>query len=296
MGFDYAKVNFGLINQTYPTDASPPAHSGPRTQWQRFARYVKKLNKDALDNVTYYGTPAWRCYWSKLEGNGTAVWADAKLTPDGVAQALKANAFWASQMKNEGMPAPQSFYTSPLSRCLATADLTFSGLQLPAGRPFVPIIKEFLREGVHIYTSARRASAAAIREAYPIFQFEPGFPEGLDPLWNGTFGEDESALRARSKIALDEIFTEDEATWVSITSHSDEITGLLSVLGHRPFGLSTGQIIPVLVKAERTYHAYPSTTIRSWQSEATCTRPPITSIPAVGCVCSGEPTATPTPK
>ena len=85
---------------------------------------------------------------------------------------------------------------------------------------------------------------------------------------------------------MDEIFTEDSNTVLSITSHSGEIASILTALGHRSFSLNTGQIIPVLVKAQKQYQAYPFTTIQAWTSLATCTSPPITSLANGGCVCS----------
>jgi broad specificity phosphatase PhoE len=234
---------------------------------------------------SYYGTPAWNCYYSLLDGNGTVVWADALLTPSGVAQAVKANNFWRTQLEKEGMPAPQSYYTSPLSRCLVTANLTFSALPLPASRPFTPTVKEFFREGISIHTCDRRRSKSYIHDLFPTYKFEDGFTE-TDELWNGVTGEESSAQFARSKIALDEVFTEDEGTWLSVTSHSGEIARVLSVLGHRVWGLGTGQAVPVLVRAERVARAYPTRTIGAWTSAVTCAGPPVTST-AGGCVCSG---------
>jgi hypothetical protein len=48
------------------------------------------------------------------------------------------------------------------------------------------------------------------------------------------------------------------------------------VLGHQPFGLSTGQVIPVLVKAE-TIEAKPVVTATlPWTTISTCsTQPPL---------------------
>lgn len=40
------------------------------------------------------------------------------------------------------IPAPQSYYVSPLNRCLKTAQITFSGLGMPGTSPFRPVIKE----------------------------------------------------------------------------------------------------------------------------------------------------------
>ncbi|KAH8900989.1 phosphoglycerate mutase-like protein [Thozetella sp. PMI_491] len=301
--FDYAANNFGLINRTYPTDGVAEKCGG-KTQWQKFAYYVKDLNRQSSDDIayklmflarhgegwhnaaeTYYGTPAWNCYWSELDGNGTAVWSDASLTANGVAQANKANRFWEAQLATQKMPAPESYYTSPLTRCLLTANITFGNLSLPAARPFVPTVKEFLREGISIHTCDRRSNATYIRNLFPSWPLEPSFSE-TDPLWSGVLGESSSSQAARSKIVLDELFIEDDKTFLSITSHSGEIASILGVLGHRSFSLSTGQIIPVLVRAKREYQAYPTATIQSWTSLATCTAPPVTSLATGGCVCS----------
>lgn len=81
-------------------------------------------------------------YWSLQPGNGTTNWTDASLTPIGVQQAEVAHDFWKRQLAEEKMPAPETYYVSPLDRALATADITFSGLDLPPSRQFIPEIKE----------------------------------------------------------------------------------------------------------------------------------------------------------
>lgn len=309
-------VSFGLLNRTYPTDSSYGGNFQNQTQWQRFSAYIDALNANSSDDVafkvlflarhgegyhnaaeSFYGTPAWNCFWAEEEGNATVNWRDALLTSDGIAQAQKANAFWKTQITTVGLPAPESYYTSPLRRCLYTANITFGGLSLPTDRPFTPTIKEFFREGISIHTCDSRSNRTHISSLFPTWEFEPGFPE-QDPYWNGVTGEDSSSQAARSKIVLDQVFSEDDATWVSVTSHSGEISTILSVLGHRAFRLATGQAIPVLVKAERQYQAYPSSTVAGWTSRATCTAPPVTSLATGGCVCSGATaaaTATATP-
>lgn len=70
------------------------------------------------------------------------IWADAHLTEQGVAQAETANRFWAKEIEEQLIPTAQTYYTSPLTRCLDTANITFSGLKLPARHPFVPTVKE----------------------------------------------------------------------------------------------------------------------------------------------------------
>ncbi|KAK5992115.1 putative phosphoglycerate mutase [Cladobotryum mycophilum] len=311
-GFDYsatphqAQWNFGLVNRTYPTDDKfDPQHT--KTQWQRFERWVKYLNSNCrkCEKATYkvfffgrhgegyhnvaesfYGTPAWNCYWAELNSNGTSTWADALLTDNGFAQASKANAYYKSRFEQEGLPYFESYYSSPLRRCIQTANTTFATLDLPHTHPFEPTIKELFREGISIHTCDHRSTKTEIHGFAPAFKFEAGFSE-QDELWRGNVGEGETSAHqmARSKVALDDVFTHDNGTWISVSSHSGEIGSLLTVLNHQPFGLATGQIIPVLVKAE-IVEPLPTTTYASFTHEATCTSPPVTSVAGQGCVCS----------
>ncbi|KAI1648953.1 phosphoglycerate mutase-like protein [Daldinia loculata] len=302
--FDYTETNYGLINRSYPTDGVfDPKRM--KTQWERFTYYVDSLNGDCDGSTqykvlfmarhgegyhntaeSYYGTPAWNCYWGPLEGNGTAIWRDAQLTEAGIAQCTKANNFWKRALAVEKIPAPQSYYSSPLIRSATTANLTFNGLEVPVDRPFAPTIKEFLREGISMRTCDERSNKTYIQTLLPAFRFEDGFTED-DELWKGYEGETSEAQIKRTKIVLDDIFSSDDSTWISITSHSGQIRANLQVLGHIEFSLSTGQAIPALVKAVTLREVEPSTTtIESWIAEATCSLPPVTSISGQGCVCS----------
>ncbi|OAA56786.1 Histidine phosphatase superfamily, clade-1 [Cordyceps fumosorosea ARSEF 2679] len=312
--FDYAEHNLGLIDRSYSTDKNYNS-DGSKTQWQRFARWVSYLNKSCRKDSTvrykvlvmgrhgqgyhnaaesYYGTPAWNCYWAELDGNGTSVWADPQLTPQGITEAAKASAFYRTRYEELGMPYFESYYSSPLTRCIQTAHRTFANLSLPAtAAPFAPVIKELFRESVSIHTCDRRSSKTHIRGIAPQCTFEDGFTEE-DELWRGTEGETSAGQKARNKVVLDDVFTHDANTWISITSHSGEIASLLDVLGHRKFGLQTGQIIPVLVKAEIVDAPTTTSSIVSFTPEATCNSPPVTSIAGQGCICTAS--ATPTPQ
>jgi len=262
---------------------------------------LKHLNSDAAANTaykllfigrhgegyhnaaqTYYGTPAWNCYWSQQTGNSTNSWQDADLTPNGVAQALKANTFWSHEISAQKIQTPESFYVSPLTRCLKTANLTFNGLGLDN---FVPTIKEYIREGISTHTCDHRGNATYIKSLFPTWHIEPTFSE-TDNLWNGITEESSSAQDYRSKIALDQIFASDDAQVISITTHSGETSSLLRVLGHRSFSLVTGAVIPVLVRAERVKVAEGATTTTvPWDAGLWCTNgPPLAS--STACVCS----------
>ena len=153
-------------------------------------------------------------------------WADAHLTEAGIAQALKANTFWASQISTQKIPVPESYYSSPLTRCLDTANLTFSNLPLPGSHPFIPTIKELFREVIGVHTCDRRSSKSFIRERYPEWKFEEGFKEE-DPLWSASERESDEAMDVRSRRALDDVFESDGNTWISISSHSGEIGSIL---------------------------------------------------------------------
>ncbi|KAK5153777.1 hypothetical protein LTR04_006166 [Oleoguttula sp. CCFEE 6159] len=267
-GFDYndPDLNFGLINRAYDTDTSFDV-SRQKTQWQRFERYVSDLNFESPKNTQYkilfmgrhgegyhnvaeryYGTAEWDRYWSKLEGNGTVTWADAHLTDIGIEQAKTANAFWKRGIREWGIPVPEKYYTSPLDRCLATAQYTFEGLELPADRPFVPEVKELLREVIGVHTCDRRSSRTYIESHYPAYKIEDGLTED-DELYSPTHREITEEQVTRLRELLNDVFTHDKNTWISFTSHSGAIAALLEALGHRKFRLPTGGVIPVLVKA-----------------------------------------------
>lgn len=199
---------------------------------------------------SFYGTKAWDDYWSKLEGNGTVIWADAHLTDVGKGQVLQAHDFMAEQISGNKMPAPQTYYVSPLYRCLQTANLTFARLNLPHDRPFQPVIKELLREENGEHTCDRRSSRTVIQRAFPGWTFEPGFSE-TDQLWRADHRETHDEHDARTRIFLTELFARDRSTYVSLTSHSGAIASKLRVIGHREFRLATGGMIPALVRATR---------------------------------------------
>ena len=82
-----------------------------------------------------------KCYWSIQDGDETGSWVDARLTDLGIAQAELAHRTWEKQIET-GIPAPESYYVSPLNRCLATASITFKGLKMPLTDPFQPLVKE----------------------------------------------------------------------------------------------------------------------------------------------------------
>ncbi|KAK3671297.1 putative phosphoglycerate mutase pmu1 [Recurvomyces mirabilis] len=300
--FDYTATNFGLINQTYSGTTSSTANL---TQWQQFQAQVAALNAAAPLNTvykvlfmgrhgegyhnaaeTFYGTPAWNCYWAELNGNATATWYDADLTPNGINQAIIAHNFWQHEIAVQKIPQPQSYYSSPLTRCLKTTNLTFNGIPTPEYYPFVPTVKELLREGISIHTCDHRRNRTYIHNLFSTWDVSD--LGEYDTIWNGVSAETNDAQDARSKKVLDSIFGTDDHTWLSITSHSGEIGSILRVVGHRSFSLNTGAVIPVLVKAQ-FLPSGPAPSSPAYTVSTHCANPPVTSIASLaqGCVCSG---------
>ncbi|KAH0542062.1 hypothetical protein FGG08_003527 [Glutinoglossum americanum] len=117
-----------------------------------------------------------------------------------------------------------------------------------------------LRETIGVHTCDRRSSKTYIHENYPGYTFEQGFTEN-DELWVPDLRESDSAQTKRSQELLDDIFSNDGSTFISFSSHGGEIGALLKAINHRPFGLVTGAVIPVLVKADVLNAKPPSTMI-----------------------------------
>ena len=245
-----------------------------------------------------------QCYWSELNGNGTANWNDVDLTPTGQEQARTAHRFWQKLIDEQRIHTPDRYYVSPLTRCLRTARLTFQGLRLPkhAAR-FQPVVLENLREGVSIHTCDHRSNKTYIKREFPEVRIEPGFTE-CDELWNGVTSETPDAQDARSLTVLDQLWNgdifgkhwghrrDDDDLFISITSHSGEIASLLRVLKHREFRLQTGGVLPVLVKTEKFWPPTKVTT-EAWTVDPHCTEPPVTSHSVCVCPSAAAPVTTP---
>ncbi|KAG9204390.1 hypothetical protein G6514_000846 [Epicoccum nigrum] len=264
--FDFKKQNFGLIDRNYPTDSA----STEGRIWPRFERYIRSLASSTPPGTSLkvlflgrhgqgehnvaeakYGTRAWDCYWSYLDGADGLMWSDARLTRAGEQQALDVHALWEAQLAL-GLPPPDRCIVSPLTRTVQTADLSFRNLSLPAGKQYRPYVKELLREALGVHTCDRRSSLAHLRTEHPHLAFEPGFSDP-DVLWQPDYREPSSARRYRLATLLDEVFAEsgEEDVFLSLTSHSGAIASMLEVLGHRKFALETGGVIPVVVRAEK---------------------------------------------
>ncbi len=159
------------------------------------------------------------------------------------------HALWSAQLP-QGIPLPETYYVSPMTRTIETADATFQSLALPQDKQYRPLIKENLREVMGVHTCDKRSTRTHLEQAFPHLEFEKGFSDA-DELWQADYREPKSARRYRLGSLLDDIFAHDDGVFVSLTAHSGAIASILEVVGHRGFALETGGVIPVFVKAER---------------------------------------------
>lgn len=121
----YFWVDTVKVGTTWPSQSTERQHG----------TYVSPWDPGGLD------THPLKEYYSKLDEHDGMIFLDATLTDKGRQQARTAEQTWRRALSN-GLKAPESYYVSPLDRCLETSQITFSGLDLPADRPFLPIVRE----------------------------------------------------------------------------------------------------------------------------------------------------------
>lgn len=246
-------------------------HFGKEKPWEQILADVRALNEKSGPDVVHkvfflgrhgqgfhnlanlkYGEKAWNEHWLKICGDGEIVWApDPELTELGNAQAADNH----HQLKVEladGLQLPTQWYSSPFRRSVDTLIGTWDGLvDLKLVKP---LIKEDLRETIGVHLCDKRSPRAVIAEKYEHrgFVIEDGFVEE-DVYFRTDYREKvwEQALRQNRlfQYIFDHSTKEDEI--ISVTSHSGSIRTQLMVLGHRPFAIGTGGMIPVFVKATR---------------------------------------------
>ncbi|KAJ3551114.1 hypothetical protein NM688_g4921 [Phlebia brevispora] len=222
--FDVISSDFGLVS------SAAPLH------WQAFEWTISELNRVAPKDVSYrvlyiarhgegyhnvaesiYGSVTWDDYWSKINSDGNITWGpDAELTLLGIAQARSLSSAWRFQAE-AGVPLPQSFYVSPLTRALDTLNATWGDWVLTRPDIPAPVVIEGLRETIGVHTCDMRRSKTFIAHRYPSWSFEEGFAEA-DPFWTPDTRETADAQQARARRALVEILGQDDATCRSFLS------------------------------------------------------------------------------
>ncbi|KAG6039995.1 hypothetical protein E4U41_001717 [Claviceps citrina] len=266
LGKFVTQPNLALLPREYPTDTERP--SSDVRDWARFAHHVRCLNRDAPPHVVYkvlyltrhgygyhnqkhaeVGTKAWEEHWSLLDGDADTTWFDSFLNETGIQQVKDLGEFWLKAVLDDGVPLPQSLYTSPLARCLQTTDHVFSGLMKANDAPFQPVVKEHIRERYTGHTCDLRRPRSWIEKHYPGYRIEENVTE-RDGFSGRSWRETDEEHYARKQQALEEIFSTDRHEFISLTVHSYAIAAILHVCGGESFKVREGTTLAVLVKGE----------------------------------------------
>ncbi|KAK8103146.1 hypothetical protein PG984_016292 [Apiospora sp. TS-2023a] len=188
--------------------------------------------------------------------DGRINWVDSPLVQKGRDQAQELAKDWVKWNRENGMPIPGTIYTSPMVRCLETTELIYGDVLRENGRNIQPVVKENLRERLTNHTCDRRKTRSSIEKNFPKFYFEPGFKEE-DVLWRArrsdgmVTAETDDEHTARKQRLLEDIFDTDNSHFISLTTHSYAISGILASVGSPPLRVKEGSMLAMLIKAEK---------------------------------------------
>lgn len=259
--FNYATADFGRLKP-----------------WSTIVSELEELNRSAPPNVAYkllfnarhgqgyhnagvekYGIDEWNRKWCHMTGDGEVLWGpDPMLTELGINQAKENNAAWKKQI-SDGAPVPSKFYVSPLQRSCHTLVYTWAGIK---STEIKPRVMEILRETMGVSLCDKRLPKSVVDERFKKHGFitdglseqDDLHSETRETLWEQSLRVDEF---------LQDLFNEDldgdsvdkrksvAHTFILTTTHAGTIRGFITALGHRQFTISTGGMIPCVVKATR---------------------------------------------
>ncbi|KAA1468583.1 hypothetical protein DENSPDRAFT_833940 [Dentipellis sp. KUC8613] len=174
------------------------------------------------------------------------VWGpDADLTLLGQNQARELGAAWQMEL-SRGMPLPQRFYCSPMTRALHTCKLTFERI-LPDDH-VGPVVLENLREWYGKNPCDKRSARSVITARFPSVEFDGDFTEE-DTLWTHE-RESRAHVNERVGTVLDKVFSASkDDVYISITAHGGFFRALTDIIGRGEYALPPGGILPVVVKS-----------------------------------------------
>lgn len=254
---------------------------GVKKPWSTVLEELEQLNKDAGENecykliffarhgqgfhnvcVTKYGMDEWHRKWHCLTTDGEIEWGpDAMLTELGINQAKENNQAWKAQVAR-GAPVPAKFYVSPLQRSSHTAVHTWDGIKSPDSHP---LVVEAIRETIGVNVCDKRSPRSVILDRFAKHGFEvEDLLTEQDELFSDTTREKMHEQTLRVNLFLQRLFDEDwdgssvvvpshahQNSVISTTSHAGTIRCFITVLGHRHFTISTGGMLPIVVKGTR---------------------------------------------
>ncbi|OQO07305.1 hypothetical protein B0A48_07002 [Cryoendolithus antarcticus] len=176
-------------------------------------------------------------------------WVDPELTETGLQQAQDLGKFWTNAIKTDKVAAPTSFYSSPLRRCLQTVETTWQNIPgLPPSKP--PVVHESLREIFGVHTCDKRRSTSQIQAEFPYFDLSL-IQTADDTLWTTDRRETMQEHAELWQQYLQDLFDNDESTYVSITTHSGATRALYLAIGHPDVWTAAGSVVPIVVRGRR---------------------------------------------
>lgn len=255
-------------------------HLGRVLSWDEIRARLHDLNLAAADNEVYklvfcarhgqgyhnyvvdkYGIDAWNEKWYALGTDGDVTFGpDPMLTELGIAQAKENNEVWRKEIELHGGSVPSKFYVSPLQRSCWTLKYTWDGLKPASTRP---LIMESIRETIGKNLCDKRSSKSVIQQRFPDYDIEPGFSEDdqlftseretsedlcirVNRFCQGLFEKDWDA--SKNAVAKQRAI---DGSIINTTTHAGTIRSFIVVFGHRRFTISTGGMVPIVVKATR---------------------------------------------
>ncbi|KAJ2893546.1 uncharacterized protein MKZ38_008500 [Zalerion maritima] len=263
--------NLGLVGNIEPGPGAGQTSPAGQGSWSQLRANVDSLNEQSGSAASYkimlivrhglgvhnvvmgeVGSSEWKNHWSKMDGDGSRTWFDAELVDEGKAQAADLGARFATGVKQDGFPVPDTIYTSPLARCLETAKLVFKDVVEGRGREFRPVVKELLRERLTDHTCDRRRPRTWIGENYPEYEIDPSLDES-DTLWREGVTESNEDHVAREQTLLQDVFQADSGTIVALVTHSYTVSAILEAVGADHFRVAESAMVALLVRAERVW-------------------------------------------
>lgn len=244
--FNYATMDFGVLKPWPQVRAELAAlnHDG-HYKLLFLARHGQGFHNVCVEK---YGLAAWSAKWHALGTDGEIVYApDPQLTERGVAQARQNQSAWRQQLA-AGAPMPSRWIVLPLQRSCHTVVATWEGLRPPHA---APLVVEQVRETLGVNLCDKRSPRSVIEQRFKPHGFEiDALVTEEDELYTEHHRETLAEQSLRTNAFLQRLFeTPDEV--VCVTSHAGTIRSFLTVLGHRHFTISTGGMIPVMVRATR---------------------------------------------
>ncbi|GMI36070.1 hypothetical protein TrCOL_g4431 [Triparma columacea] len=143
---------------------------------------------------------------------------DSALTEEGIVQAKEAS---DSPMSSQIAEKLELLVSSPLSRCIDTADLIF-----PRRDPPTRIILEEVREINGLLLNGKRRKRSMLEKLYPHWDFS-GVSNDDDVDWTADELESDESVRARGLKALDLLWRRNE-TEIAIVAHGGFFRKLFS--------------------------------------------------------------------